>query len=97
VLLPFEIGMFTVSYSDHDVQIAVGTRVEKPQNFYFAQIPGHTNYARSVRQPFSLQHWFTHFSRDDSSDYRTIPNVMFTACNRYEFHDLATLLTQVMA
>jgi hypothetical protein len=31
---------------DNDVQIAVGTRVEPPQ------IPGHTNYARSVRQPF---------------------------------------------
>jgi hypothetical protein len=31
---------------DHNVQIAVGTRVEPPQ------IPGHTNYIRSVRQPF---------------------------------------------
>jgi hypothetical protein len=52
MLLPFERGMFSVSYSDHDVQIAVGTRVEPPQNCYIAQIPGHTNYARSVRQPF---------------------------------------------
>jgi hypothetical protein len=31
---------------DHDVHIAVGTRVEPPQ------IPGHTKYVRSVRQPF---------------------------------------------
>jgi hypothetical protein len=38
--------------SDHDVQIVVGTRVEPPQNCYIAQIPGHTNYARSVRQLF---------------------------------------------
>jgi hypothetical protein len=38
--------------SDHDVQIAVGTRVEPPQNYYIAQIPGHTNYARSVKQQF---------------------------------------------
>jgi hypothetical protein len=38
--------------SDHSVQIAVGTRVETPQNSYIAQIPGHTNYARPVRQPF---------------------------------------------
>ena len=36
----------------HDVQIAVGTRVEPPQNCYIAQISGHTNYARLVRQPF---------------------------------------------
>jgi hypothetical protein len=28
------------------MQISFGTRVEPPQ------IPGHTNYARSVRQPF---------------------------------------------
>jgi hypothetical protein len=33
------------SQEDHYVQIAVGTRIE-PQ-----QIPGHTNYARSVRPP----------------------------------------------
>jgi hypothetical protein len=38
--------------TDHDVQIAVGTRVESPQNCYIAQIPGHTNYSRSVRQQF---------------------------------------------
>jgi hypothetical protein len=36
----------STSQEDHDVQIAVGTRVELPQ------IPGHTNYARSVMQPF---------------------------------------------
>ena len=34
---------------------------------------------------------------DDSNDYRTIPNVKFTVCYRHEFHDLATLPTQVMA
>jgi hypothetical protein len=38
--------------SDHDAQIAVGTRVEPLQNCYIAQTPWHTNYARSVRQPF---------------------------------------------
>jgi hypothetical protein len=38
MLLSFEKGMFAVSYSDHDVQIAVGTRVEAPQNCYIAQI-----------------------------------------------------------
>jgi hypothetical protein len=38
--------------SNHDVQIAAGTRVELPQNCYITQIPRHTNYARSVRQPF---------------------------------------------
>jgi hypothetical protein len=36
----------STSQSDHDVQIAVGTRVEPPQ------ISGHTNYSRSVRQLF---------------------------------------------
>jgi hypothetical protein len=36
----------STSQEDHDVQIAVGTRVEPPQ------IPGHTNYVRSARQPF---------------------------------------------
>jgi hypothetical protein len=34
---------------------------------------------------------------DGSSDYRTISNVTFTVCNQHEFHDLATLPTQVMA
>jgi hypothetical protein len=34
------------SQEDHDVKISVGTHVEAPQ------IPGHTNYARSVRQLF---------------------------------------------
>jgi hypothetical protein len=37
------------------------------------------------------------FPRDCSSDYRTILNVTFTVCNRHEFNDLATLLTQVIA
>jgi hypothetical protein len=36
----------STSQEDYDVHIAVGTRAEPPQ------IPGHTNYARSVRQPF---------------------------------------------
>jgi hypothetical protein len=45
----------------------------------------------------SLQHCFTRCPRDGSSDHRTIPNVTFTVCNRHEFHDLATLPTQVMA
>jgi hypothetical protein len=52
MLLPFERGIFAVSYSENDVQIAVRTRVEPPQNYYITQIPGPTNYARSVRQPF---------------------------------------------
>jgi hypothetical protein len=52
MLLPFERGLFAVSYSYHDIQIAAGTRVEPPQNCYIAQIPGHTYYARSVRQLF---------------------------------------------
>src|SRR5215510_1983646 len=38
----------STSQEDHDVHIAVGTRVERPQNcYYIAQFPGHTNYARS--------------------------------------------------
>jgi hypothetical protein len=45
----------------------------------------------------SLQQWFKLFPRDGSSDYRTIPNVKFSVCNRHEFHDLATLPTQVIA
>jgi hypothetical protein len=49
MLLPFERGMFAVSCSDQDVQISVATRLEPPQNCYIAHIPGHTNYARSVR------------------------------------------------
>jgi hypothetical protein len=52
MVLPFERGMFAFSYSHHDVQIAVGTRAEPPQNCYIEQIPGNTNYTRSVRQPF---------------------------------------------
>jgi hypothetical protein len=32
--------------------IAVGTRAEQPQNCYIVQIPGNTNYAQLVRQPF---------------------------------------------
>jgi hypothetical protein len=43
---------FAVSYSDYDVQITVGTQVKPPQNCYIVQIPGHNNYARSVRHTF---------------------------------------------
>jgi hypothetical protein len=56
------------SISDHDVQIAIGTRVEPPQKFYIAPIPGHTNYTQSVRQLFSLLQCFKLFPRDGSSD-----------------------------
>jgi hypothetical protein len=56
-----------------------------------------THQLRSVCEAaISLQHWFTFFSRDGSSDYRTISNVTFTVCNRHEFHNLVTLPTQVM-
>jgi hypothetical protein len=81
----------STSQEDRDVQITVGTRVGQPQ------IPGHTNYARSVRQPFPSNTGFTLFPRDGSSGNRTIPNVTFTVCNGHEFHDLATLPTQVIA
>jgi hypothetical protein len=37
----------STSQEDHDVQITVGTHIVP------TQIPGHTNYSRSVRQPFS--------------------------------------------
>jgi hypothetical protein len=47
-LLPFETGMFAVPL----VTTTSKLRVELPQNCYIAQIPGHTDYARSVRQPF---------------------------------------------
>jgi hypothetical protein len=40
---------FIVTLNSFDVR---PTRVEPPQNCYIAQIPGHTNYAWSVRQPF---------------------------------------------
>jgi hypothetical protein len=40
---------FIVILSVFDVRL---TRVEPPQNCYIAQIPEHTNYARSARQPF---------------------------------------------
>ena len=33
----------------------------------------------------SLQHCFTLFPLDGSSDYRTIPNVTFTVRNRHNF------------
>jgi hypothetical protein len=57
-----------------------------------------THQLRSVGEAaLSLQHWFTLFPRNGSSDYRTIPNVNSTVCNGHEFHDLATLPSQVMA
>jgi hypothetical protein len=81
----------STSQKDHDVQIAVGTRVEPPQ------FSGHTNYARSVRQPFPSNTGLR-FSREMAvANYRTIPKFTFTVCNRHEFYDLATLPTQVMA
>jgi homospermidine synthase len=56
-----------------------------------------TRQLRSVGEAaISLQHWFTLFPRDGSIDYRTTLSVTFTMCNRHEFHDLATLSTQVM-
>jgi hypothetical protein len=36
---------------------------EPPQNYYIAQIPGHTNYAWLVRQPFPSITGL-HFSRE---------------------------------
>jgi hypothetical protein len=89
--------MFAISYSDHDVQIAVGTHVEPPEKKLSRRSYSRTHQLRSVGEAaISLQHWFTLFPRDGSSDYNTIPNVMFAACNRHEFHDLATLYTQVV-
>jgi hypothetical protein len=63
MLLPFETGMFAVSYSDQEVQIPVETRVEPPQICYIAQIARHANYVRSVRQPFPSNTGLR-FSRD---------------------------------
>jgi hypothetical protein len=48
----------TTSQENHDVQIAIGTCVEPPP-----QIPGHTNYARSVRKPFTSSNGLR-FSRE---------------------------------
>jgi hypothetical protein len=85
----------STSQEDHDVQIAVGTRVEPPQT---NRANSRTHQLSSVGEAaISLEHWFTLFPRDDSSDYRNIPNFTFTVCNRNEFHDLATLPTQVTA
>jgi hypothetical protein len=77
--------------SDHDVKIAVGTRVEPPQNCYIAQIPGHTNYARSVRQPFPSN---TELRFSQQMAVAIIGP--FQMLHSHEFHDLATLPTQVM-
>jgi hypothetical protein len=53
-----------MSQEDHNIQIAVGTHVELPQIcYYIAQIPEHTSYARSVRQPFPSNTGL-HFSRE---------------------------------
>ena len=43
----------------------------------------------SVRRPFPSSTCLRFFPRDDSSNYRTIADVTFAACNRHEFHDLA--------
>jgi hypothetical protein len=54
-----------------------------------------THKLRSVGEAaISLQHWFTLFPQDASSDNKTIPRVTFAVCNRHEFHDLATLSTR---
>jgi hypothetical protein len=52
MLLPFERGTFAVSLVTLNAFDVFPTRVEPPQNCHMAQIPEHTNYARSVRQPF---------------------------------------------
>jgi hypothetical protein len=96
-LLPLEGGMFAVSFSDDDVRVAFGTRVELSQNCYIAQIPGHTNYARSVRQPFSPIAGLR-FSREMALATLGPFQILCSPCViRHEFHDLATLPTQVMA
>jgi hypothetical protein len=72
MLLPFERGMFAVSYSDHDVQISVGTRIEPPQNSLH-RANARTHQLCSVGEAaIYLQHWFTLFPQDESSDYRII-------------------------
>jgi hypothetical protein len=92
MLLPFERGI-VFSFSHHDDQIAARTATK-----LLHRVNSRAHQLRSVGEAaISLQHWFTLFLRDDSSDYRIIPNVTFTVCNRLEFHDLATLPTQVMA
>jgi hypothetical protein len=42
----------STSQEGYDVKTAVGMHVEPLQNCYITQIPGHTSYAQSVRQPF---------------------------------------------
>jgi hypothetical protein len=61
------------------------------ETFYIAQIPGHTNYARSARQSFS-SYTGLRFSREMA--VATIGP--FTVCNRHEFNVLATLPTHAM-
>jgi hypothetical protein len=53
MLQPFEREMFAVSLVMLNALDVHPTRVELPLNCYIAQITGHTNYARSVRQPFT--------------------------------------------
>jgi hypothetical protein len=76
--------------------MAFGTRVKPPQNSYTAQIPGHTNYARSVRQPFSSNTGLR-FSREMAVATVGQFQMLLSLFNRHEFHDLATLPTQIMA
>src|SRR5215510_13649242 len=79
----------STSSVDHDVQIAFGTRVEPPQ------IPGHTNYARSVRQPFPSSIGL-HFSREmEVATIRPFQMLRSLCVIDKNFHDLATLSTQV--
>ena len=87
----------STSHEDHDVQIAVGTRVEPPQSCYIAQIPGHTNYTRSVRQLFPSITGLRFSCEMAVATTGPFQTCTFTVCNLHEFHDFATLPTQVMA
>jgi hypothetical protein len=62
MLLPFETEMFAVSLVTLNALDVRPTHIEPPLNCYIAQITGHANYARSVRQPFTSNTGL-HFSR----------------------------------
>jgi hypothetical protein len=95
-LLLFETGMFavlsvTMTSKSRRNALLTATKLLHRAN-------SRTHQIRSVGEAaISLQHWFTLFPRDGSSDCRTITNVTFTMCNRHGFHHLSTLPTQVMA
>jgi hypothetical protein len=76
--------------------LIVGAPVEPPQNCYIAQIPRHTNYARSARPPFPSNTGLR-FSREMALATIGPFQMLRTLCViPHEFHDLATLPTQVM-